>query len=49
MEEDVGYHWQARVENAFFRYPSIIGDGLRACRPAGRGLRSSSRATSCIR
>ena len=24
------YHQQARVENAFFRYKSIIGDGLRA-------------------
>ena len=32
-----GYHEQARVENAFFRYKSIIGDGLRACSPAGRG------------
>ena len=32
-----GYHGQARVENAFFRYKSIIGDGLRACSPAGRG------------
>ena len=32
-----GYHGQARVENAFFRYTSIIGDSLRACRPAGRG------------
>ena len=32
-----GYHGQARVENAFYRYTSIIGDGLRACRPAGRG------------
>ena len=26
-----GYHGQARVENAFFRYKSIIGDSLRAC------------------
>ena len=44
-----GYHGQARVENAFFRYTpsSIIGDSLRACSPAGRGgLRSTSRATS---
>ena len=32
-----GYHRQGRVENAFFRSTSIIGDGLRACRPAGRG------------
>ena len=31
-----GYHGQVRVENAFFRYKSIIGDGLRACSPAGR-------------
>ena len=32
-----GYHQQARVENAFFRYKSIIGDGLRARSPAGQG------------
>ena len=32
-----GYHGQARVENAFFRYKSIIGDGLRARSPAGQG------------
>ena len=32
-----GYHGQARVETAFFRYKSIIGDSLRACSPAGRG------------
>ena len=32
-----GYHRQARVENAFFRYKSIIGDGLRARSPAGQG------------
>ena len=25
------------MENAFFRYTSIIGDSLRACSPAGRG------------
>ncbi len=31
-----GYHRQARVENAFFRYKSIIGDGLRARSPAGQ-------------
>ena len=30
------YHQQARVENAFFRYKSIIGDGLRAKTPGGR-------------
>ena len=32
-----GYHRQGRVENAFFRYKSIIGDGLRARSPAGQG------------
>ena len=32
-----GYHRQARVENTFFRYKSIIGDGLRARSPAGQG------------
>jgi IS5 family transposase len=32
-----GYHRQARVENAFFRYKSIIGDGLRARSQAGQG------------
>ena len=32
-----GYHQQARVENAFFRYKSIIGNGLRARSPAGQG------------
>ena len=32
-----GYHRQARVENAFFRYKSTIGDGLRARSQAGRG------------
>ena len=32
-----GYHRQGRVENAFFRYKSIIGDGLRARNPAGHG------------
>ena len=31
-----GYHQQARGENAFFRYKSIIGSGLRARAPGGR-------------
>ena len=31
-----GYHRQGRVENTFFRYTSMIGDGLRARRPAGQ-------------
>ena len=30
------YHQQARVENAFFRYKTIIGDGLRARTSGGR-------------
>ena len=32
-----GYHGQARVENAFFRYKLNIGDSLQARSPAGRG------------
>ena len=35
-KKEAGYHRQARVENAFFRYKSIIGDGLRARSPGGR-------------
>ncbi len=29
-KKEVGYHRQARVENTFFRYKTIIGPGLRA-------------------
>ena len=32
-----GYHRQSRVENAFFRDTSIIGDGLRARSPDRQG------------
>jgi hypothetical protein len=32
-EKESGYHRQARVENTFFRYKSIIGDRLRARHP----------------
>ncbi len=32
-KNESGYHRQARVENVFFRYKSIIGDRLRARRP----------------
>ena len=32
-----GYHRKGPVENTFFRYKSIIGDGLRARGPAGQG------------
>ena len=35
-KKDSGYHQQARVENAFFRYKSIIGESLRARRRAGQ-------------
>ena len=35
-KKEVGYHRQARVENAFFRYKSIIGGSLRARSPGGR-------------
>ena len=31
-----GYHQQARVENAFFRYKSIFGGALRARSPGGQ-------------
>jgi hypothetical protein len=31
-----GYHQQARVENAFFRYKSIIGESLHARSPGGQ-------------
>ena len=31
-----GSHQHARVENAFFRYTSIVGDGLRARRSSGQ-------------
>ena len=34
--KEAGYHRQARVENAFFRYKSIIGGSLRARSPGGR-------------
>lgn len=36
-----GYHRQARVENAFFRYKTIIGDGLRARSVGGREVEAS--------
>jgi hypothetical protein len=36
-----GSHLQARVENAFFWYKSVIGDGLRAGSPGGREVEAS--------
>ncbi len=35
-KKEAGYHRQARVENVFFRYKSIIGRGLRARTPGGQ-------------
>ena len=35
-KKDSGYHQQARVENAFFRYRLIIGESLRARSRAGQ-------------
>jgi len=35
--KESGYHQQARVENTFFRYKSIIGDRLRARHPKSQG------------
>ncbi len=35
-KKEAGYHRQARVENAFFRYKAIIGGDLRARSPGGR-------------
>jgi IS5 family transposase len=35
-KRESGYHRQARVENAFFRYKLIIGESLRARSPAGQ-------------
>ncbi len=32
-KKESGYHRQGTVENAFFRYKSIIGDRLRARHP----------------
>ena len=32
------YHQQARVENTFFRYKSIVGAGLRARSPGGQAV-----------
>ena len=40
MEERIGYHQQARVENTFFRYKMIIGDRLRARHPESQEAES---------
>jgi len=36
-KKESGYHYQARVENTFFRYKAIIGDRLRARHPKSQG------------
>jgi hypothetical protein len=43
-KKEAGYHRQARVENAFFRYKSIIGDRLRARHP---GAQATEAAIAC--
>ena len=35
-QKEAGYHRQARVENAFFRYKTIFGGRFRARAPAGQ-------------
>jgi hypothetical protein len=40
-KKESGYHQQARVENVFFRYKSIVGDRV----PASLAKRSSSEVT----
>ena len=35
-KKEAGYHQQARVENAFFRYKTIVGDRIRARSEPGR-------------
>jgi len=39
-KKKVGFHRQARVENTFFRYKSILGDGLRARTATGQHAES---------
>ena len=39
-KKKAGYHRQARVENAFFRYKSMLGDGLRARTVTGQEVES---------
>ena len=37
LKKASGYHRQGWVENTFFRYKSIIGDGLRGRSSTGQG------------
>ena len=43
-KKEAGYHRQARVENASFRYKSMIGDRLRARHP---GAQETEVAIAC--
>ena len=43
--KESGYHRQARVENAFFRYKSIIGDRLRARHPRAQATETAIACT----
>ena len=45
-KKDSGYHQQARVENAFFRYESILGESLHARSRAGQETEGPPHATS---
>ena len=40
-KKEAGYHRQARVENAVFRYKSIIGEALRARAAGGQVVEAS--------
>ncbi len=39
-KKEIGYHRQARVENAFFRYKSMLGDRLRSRTRAAQAVES---------
>jgi hypothetical protein len=39
-KKESGYHRQARVENTYFRYKTIIGPGLRARNPESQKAES---------
>ena len=44
-----GYHQQARVEHAFFRYTSIVGDCLRARSSSGQRREAGRRWCTTLR
>jgi len=49
-KKEAGYHQQARAENAFFRYKTIVGDRLRARSEPGRRVeaRIACDALNCM-